>query len=181
MEPHEVLYNPKSDRTGKNEETNVNSMFVKGGPSHATHEKLNRAALTETPTDHSLAHIPKTFIELINMICFKLHHFTTVDLLVHGIRFVSILLLASIVLPSSLFHILLFILIIVLSIVYIFSKHTFGADKVNVPVNKQRLANFRSRTYAYKKPTSSGTGSIASVTSETDANSSSMFSKNMNN
>lgn len=89
--------------------------------------------------------VPKNFVELINTICFKLHRFTTADLLLHGIRFVTILLFAAILLPYYLFHILLFILIIILSIVYIVGKNAFNADKANVPVDKRRLAAFRTR------------------------------------
>lgn len=92
--------------------------------------------------------VPKTFVELINSICFKLHEFTTMDLLVYGIRFITILLFASILLPYNLFHILLFILIIVLSIVYVVGKNAFRADKANAPVDKQRLAAFRTRLAA---------------------------------
>lgn len=92
--------------------------------------------------------VPKTFVELINSICFKLHEFTTMDLLVYGIRFITILLFASILLPYNLFHILLFILIIVLSIIYVVGKNAFRADKANAPVDKQRLAAFRTRLAA---------------------------------
>lgn len=89
--------------------------------------------------------VPKNFVELINSICFKLHHFTTADLLVHGLRFVTVLLFASVILPYYLFHILLFILIIVLSVIYIVGKKAFKADKANAPVDKRRLAAFRTR------------------------------------
>lgn len=89
--------------------------------------------------------VPKNFVELINSVCFKLHRFTTVDLLLHGIRFVTVLLFASIILPYSLFQILLFILIIVLSVIYVVGKNAFNIDKANAPVNKCRLAAFRTR------------------------------------
>ena len=65
---------------------------------------------------------PKNFVELTNAICFRLHQFTTADLLTYGIRFITILLFASIILPCSLFQILLFILIILLAIIYIVGK-----------------------------------------------------------
>lgn len=89
--------------------------------------------------------VPKNFVQLINSICFKLHHFTTADLLVHGIRFVTILLFASLLLPYYLFHILLFILIIILAVIYIVGKNAFKVDKANAPVDKRRLAAFRTR------------------------------------
>lgn len=95
--------------------------------------------------DGDLMGVPTNFVELINSICFKLHHFTTADLLVHGLRFVTILLFASVLLPYYLFHILLFILIIILSVIYIVGKNAFKADKANVPVDKRRLAAFRTR------------------------------------
>lgn len=116
-----------------------NSTYVYNDDSEYFEETVRRS------NDGDLMGVPTNFVELINSICFKLHHFTTADLLVHGLRFVTILLFASVLLPYYLFHILLFILIIILSVIYIVGKNAFKADKANVPVDKRRLAAFRTR------------------------------------
>lgn len=90
-------------------------------------------------------YVPRTFATLINTLCFKLHQFTTIDLVLQGLRFVAILLFASIVLPYNLFHILLFILIIVLCLIYIVGKNAFKADRVTARVDRNRLSEFRAR------------------------------------
>lgn len=110
--------------------------------------------------------VPKSFVELTNAICFRLHQFTTADLLKFGIQFITVLLFASIILPFSLFQILLFILIILLAIIYIVGKSAFNVDKANAPVDKQRLAEFRSRRASldglkHRKPTTAETAAAA--------------------
>lgn len=90
-------------------------------------------------------YVPRTLAKLINTLCFKTHQFTSMDLILHGLRFVAILLFASIVLPYNLFHILLFVLIIVLALIYIVGKNAFKADKVAARVDRNRLSEFRAR------------------------------------
>lgn len=119
-----------------------------GGGAFAQQENVYNADSEYTEetvrsNDNNFVGVPRNFVDLINSICFRVHQFTTADLLVHGIRFVTILLFASILLPYYLFHILLFVLIIILSLVYIVGKNAFKADKANVPVDKRRLAAFR--------------------------------------
>lgn len=89
--------------------------------------------------------VPKSFVNVINTMCFKLHQFTTLDLLQHGLRFVTILLFTSLVLPYNMFHILLFILIVVLALVYVVGKNAFKADKADARVIRNRLAEFRAK------------------------------------
>lgn len=92
-------------------------------------------------------YVPRTLAKLVDTLCFETHQFTTMDLILHGLRSVAILLFASILMPYNLFHIYpyLFVLIITLSLIYIIGKTTFKADKVAARVDRNRLAKFRAR------------------------------------
>lgn len=89
--------------------------------------------------------VPRTLAKLVDTLCFETHQFTTMDLILHALRSVAILLFASILMPYNLFHILLFVLIITLSLIYIVGKTAFKADKVAARVDRNRLAEFRAR------------------------------------